>query len=256
MSVSPRLICLHGFLGQPSDWDFLSEDLKQAELSYDLIDLGREGSRAVRLEQDWEGLIRDFCGGITTRSILLGYSMGGRFAMRALMERPEIFCGAILVAAHPGMSEESAKGARRSADEAWARRFEAQDWNAVVESWNSQEVFRGSQPMTPRLEQKFSRASLSWQLRQGSLGWQRDFSREIGDLSVPLLWVSGENDTKHRKLTEELRPRLGARAPAEVWVTPGAGHRVPWDQPELFKAKLLDWIFEQVLGKRSQVSIK
>lgn len=264
--MNPRVIALHGFLGKKSDWDFFSSDCEKVNLQEDFRQLKLGVSVAAKtgdsVFQAWvELFIQRVPDGAqpVDRPILLGYSLGGRLAMHALMAYPERFSGAILVSAHPGLSLGERK-ARMASDEAWAQRFEGpESWEDLMTSWNSQSVFQGGRHVPERQEADFDRKILAAQLRSGSLAQQRDLLPELSKLSLPVLWIAGEHDEKFRQKYQEfgqwsnqgphLAPSLGPDLSPELWIVPGAGHRAPWDQPDLFRERVLSWIFQLTLDR-------
>ena len=181
---------LSGFLGLPSDWDFLP----------------------------WPH-------GPDRGEILLGYSMGGRLALQ-LLERQR-FTSAIIVSA--GLNAPDPE--RRKRDEEWARRFERDPWPQLMRDWNAQPVFGGH--ALERREEDYDRAELARQLREFSPAVLPPPLLE--QIETPVLWIAGERDAKY----VDIARRAVARLPhAELWICPNAGHRVPWEQPQAFVARL------------------
>jgi len=79
------IVALHGFLGRPSDWDFLRDaglDVDARELD----DIPRSGET------------------------LLGYSMGGRLALHALLDGAK-FERAVIVSSGLGLENEADRAA-------------------------------------------------------------------------------------------------------------------------------------------------
>ncbi|HYC60878.1 MAG TPA: alpha/beta fold hydrolase [Thermoanaerobaculia bacterium] len=190
---------LSGFLGLPSDWDFLPwphADLERRALSPSAPD-----------------------------DILLGYSMGGRLALQ-LLER-ERFAKAIIVSANLNAPDED----RRAHDEEWARRFESEDWASLMNAWNAQPVFGGHR--LERAEADYDRSELARQLREWSPAVLP--SPRLEQIETPILWIAGERDAKY----VDIARRAVARLPrAALWICPDAGHRVPWQQPDAFVERL------------------
>jgi 2-succinyl-6-hydroxy-2,4-cyclohexadiene-1-carboxylate synthase len=185
---------LSGFLGLPSDWDFLP----------------------------WRH-------SPSHGDILLGYSMGGRLALQ-LLERERFRCAVIVSA---GLN--APDGERRLRDEAWARRFESEDWASVMFAWNAQPVFGGH--VIARREEDYDRAELARQLRELSPAVLPP--PRLESIETPVLWIAGERDPRYVEIAE----RAVARLPhAELWICPDAGHRVPWEQPEAFVSRLRDFL--------------
>ena len=181
---------LSGFLGLPSDWDFLP----------------------------WPH-------SPSSGDVLLGYSMGGRLALR-LLEQQRFRCAIIVSAGLNAPDEE-----RRLRDEAWARRFEAEDWPSLMRDWNAQPVFGGH--VVERNELDYDRFELARQLREYSPAVLPPPQLELID--TPVLWIAGERDAKYVDIAHTAVRRLPS---AELWICPNAGHRVPWEQPELFVSRL------------------
>lgn len=222
--MQKRLVCLHGFLGLPSDWDFLREALPSVEVvAFPVWELtGGLGEAADQLAQrtqrgDW----------------VLGYSMGGRIALNSLVRNPGHFSGGIFVSANPGIEGDKERRLRMEADENWARRFESEDWNAVLAGWNAQPVL-ASGPALPRAEKDFSRDRLAGALRDWSVARQDNLWPDLSGIRCPSLWIAGERDQKYVGWMEKAAGLSGG----DAWVCEGAGHRVPWDRPAEFSGRL------------------
>ena len=193
---------LSGFLGLPSDWDFLPWPTAPISLS-----------PPERGEGQGEG------------QILLGYSMGGRLALQLLASRS--FPKAIIVSAALNAPDP----ARLIRDEEWARRFESEEWSTLMRDWNAQPVFDGH--VLERREEDYDRAELARQLREYSPAVLPP--PRLESIETPVLWIAGERDVKYVEIAE----RAVARLPhGELWICPDAGHRVPWEQPEAFIDRL------------------
>ncbi len=229
--VWPTLAFIHGFLGRAADWDrVVSQQFRK--VAWDLFARGQENQR-----WDLPLLAERVNGDASVESaprVLIGYSLGGRIALHALLDRPQAWSGAVIISAHPGLSNPSEKIERIQSDEAWARRFETENWEALMASWNAQGVFaRGDR--LERFEEDFSRVSLAGALRGCSLGLQRDLRQELKKLDLPILWMVGEKDQKYLGLARDFansHPRV------ELEVVAEAAHRVPWDRPIEFGLRL------------------
>jgi 2-succinyl-6-hydroxy-2,4-cyclohexadiene-1-carboxylate synthase len=175
------------------------------------------------LQSDWDFLPWEHSA--TEGKLLLGYSMGGRLALQ-LLERERFRKAAIISA---GLNAPDAQ--RRIRDEAWARRFESEEWSSLMRAWNAQEVFGGH--VIERRAEDFDRAELARQLREHSPAMLPPPNLE--HIETPILWIAGERDEKY----VEIARRAVARLPhAELWICPGAGHRVPWEQPDALVTRL------------------
>ena len=161
----------------------------------------------------------------TEGDVLLGYSMGGRLALQ-LLERQR-FARAVIVSAGLNAPDPD----RRKRDEEWARRFESEEWSSLMRAWNAQEVFGGH--VLDRREEDYHRGELAWQLREQSPAVLPP--PRLESIETPVLWIAGERDAKYVAIAREAVTRLPN---AELWICPGAGHRVPWEQREAFVARL------------------
>ena len=239
--VKAQFHCLHGFLGKPQDWSAFFPD---SSLHYDLFSAARTPYPANLVE--WgDAINRDAT--VTPRPrILLGYSLGGRIALHALAQGPELWSAAVIISAHPGLSSASEKKERLKQDEMWARRFVSDDWTKLMQDWNAQSIFAGLSQQ--RVEKEFSRSILSRVLVSCSLGQQQDLRPSIQAHRIPILWISGERDAKYRAIADEVveiraQGQNGSQTGIYSVCIPNAGHRVPWDQPKAFRDAIEKFIF-------------
>ncbi|MBV9495264.1 MAG: alpha/beta fold hydrolase [Acidobacteria bacterium] len=195
------ITALHGFLGLPSDWNFLGA-----------------GVRAINL---WNEEIP------SEGDVLLGYSMGGRLALQALM-RGARYRKAVIVSA----------GIDRGEPSPWVARFENEPWPELMKAWHAQPLFGGHE--MERREEDFDRAVLVHALRDWSAAVLPP--PELERIAIPVLWVAGARDAKY----VEIAQRAAKRTPhGELWIVEDAGHRVPWERPERFAARLREFAAAQ-----------
>jgi len=182
------------------------------------------------VDRDWD-FVRDIA---TPEQVLVGYSMGGRLALQALLTAAP-FDRAVIVSA--GLNLEEGREERRERDDAWARRFESDPWEGVMRDWNAQPVFGGH--VVERFEHDYDRHEVGRQLRENSPGLLSPLADRLHEITIPVLWVAGQHDQTY----VEIGNRAVTLLPnAELWICPNAGHRVPWEQPELFRARLREFV--------------
>jgi 2-succinyl-6-hydroxy-2,4-cyclohexadiene-1-carboxylate synthase len=217
---------LHGNLGSPSDWDGLEEACGLPVRAVDLY--------AARQPRDQVGawlreLVKD-----DAEPVLLGYSMGGRLALGALVEDPSAWAAAVVVSAHAGLSDPLEREVRTGVDAVWAERIRVGEpgWENFLEAWDAQPVL-GGKAGARCPGRRVWRESLVAGFEEWSLGRQPDFVHVFGGVEIPLLWVTGGDDLKFAREAERACAVLPA---AEHLVVGGAGHRVPWEAPERFGA--------------------
>ncbi len=224
--------CLHGFLGSPRDWDQFGDfGTGQGVVKADLF--GADAFPEAQTMADWADayFARRVGAG---PNYLLGYSLGGRLALPLATKFPDAWDGVVIIGANPGLDDAEARTARRAHDETWAQKFETQPWDSLLAEWDAQAVF-GGRPGDERPETNYDRARLADALRRWSLGAQEPLWNALAALSCPLLWVAGAEDVKQQSICRRV---LDTVPGAQVWVAPDAAHRVPWEQPAAFAARV------------------
>ncbi len=230
------LHALHGNAGLPDDLLPLLRALNRPFHAWHLWQCQEEWPEASTLE----GFARAFNAATLQETggprVLLGYSIGARLALHALIQAPEQWNAAILISPHPGLTEEIERQARLLHDRQWATRFLHESWDSVLDAWNAQPVLAGAGTTRPpeRWRGPIAQAFEGW-----SLGRQQDFRPLLSTLPLPVLWLTGMEDGKFTALAREAAPLL----PRGRLVTlPGAGHRVHLDQQEATRAAVEDFL--------------
>lgn len=182
--------------------------------------------------------------------ILLGYSLGGRLALHALLNCSSLWAGAVVVGADPGLKDDEARTAQLQRDRAWAERWLVEEWESLWQAWDAQGVFGGRPNKVERPEAVYSRPQIARLFETFSKGHQADLRPRLAALKAPpILYLSGEDDAKYRTLGDELE----AICPALTHeLVAGAAHRVPWENPEGFTRKVR--AFLNRIGVEAQTS--
>ena len=225
------LWCLQGNLQTPQVWAGLRQSVTSPTLNVVSYDV-----RAQRATTFWTWA-EAFCNEVASkdgRHLLLGYSLGGRLALHALLHMPELWMGALVVGADTGLPDKKAKEARVQWDTAWAERFLSEPWEDVLRDWDAQAVFGGRESGGTRDPEDFSREEVARLFTVFSKGRQDDLLPHLRELTAPPIWyVAGKKDAKY----SELGQVLAAQCPAVSFISiPDAAHRVPWEAPETFGA--------------------
>lgn len=163
--------------------------------------------------------------------ILVGYSMGGRLALHALLADPDLWKAGVIISAHPGLRNESERIQRRQKDAEWSTLALKGEWSDFLEQWNDQGVLAGAGEMPDRLGLKSRRASVARSFVDWSLGAQADLSLDLKKVTCPVLWLTGESDTKFTDIAQRV---VGNLPKAEHQIIPQCGHRIPWEKPSEF----------------------
>lgn len=223
---------LHGFLGTPHDWAtlFQGHALQDSVHAIDLF------SEDIINMQSWAAQFNSKHHTHDKQS-LLGYSLGGRLALHLLIDNPKRWSSAVIVSAHLGL-DQSEKKQRSKIDAEWASRFENDPWDQLMNDWNHRKVFNHSFAFE-RKEKGYSRSILANVLRTWSLSHQEDLRERIAELPIPILWIAGENDLIYAEQASKVQL---CHPLSEVWIVPKAGHRAPWQHPEIFLLKLSQFL--------------
>lgn len=225
--------CLHGSAGCHTNWDLfedvLGEELNKIDLwsflkskePVSLFDAGR-----LVAEQASEG------------DLLIGYSMGGRIALHSLLNHPNKWRSAVIIAANPGISE--GHKPRRLADEQWARLAES-DWPEFLKEWNKQPLLSSPDGVTSEFQSTTSKHQfeVARSFREWSLSRQHDLRPSLPHISCPVLWLTGAQDEKFTTIAKSSVPRIPQ---GRMVLIPNASHRLPWQQPEIFSEVVKDFV--------------
>jgi 2-succinyl-6-hydroxy-2,4-cyclohexadiene-1-carboxylate synthase len=231
------IYALHGFLGKTTDWEKLFCHLPDS-VAIHTIDIFRD----FPIAEFWqwadyfhEKIEKEKVQDSSPRKrVLVGYSLGGRLVLHALLRKPELWDAAVVISAHPGLKSSEEKEQRRKTDEQWARRFEEESWNTLMHDWNDRDVFKSDRFHFQRSEKDFSRQMLAKALREWSLGNQKYLFPEIRELPMPICWMVGALDKAYAS-SVSAESIAGCHPQSCVRVIPQAGHRAPWEKSEVFR---------------------
>ncbi|MGD1978351.1 MAG: alpha/beta fold hydrolase [Akkermansiaceae bacterium] len=221
--------CLHGAVGSFRDWNTLARSFPKEINAIDLWRFFDQGKPtlieagemiAARAKQN---------------DVLLGYSMGGRLALHALLEAPSKWKAAIIVSAHPGLTEQ--RDERLLADQEWADLCR-RNWQTFLRKWNSQGIL-GTLPSGLHQAAEQDQGPVAGSFQSWSLGAQEDLRPRLAKLNLPVLWLTGEADSRFTDLAHEVVPLIPG---AKHQIIAESGHRVPWEQPDLFGAEVENFL--------------
>ena len=235
---------LHGAVGMAADWRAFAKRLAAAKTGTRAVDLWRFLECAPMPLADFGPAFNAEAGGEVSRGgrrALLGYSMGGRLALHALLENPHPWQAAVIVSAHPGLENPAEREARRSADAAWASMALTANWQEFLDAWNAQPVLASSDIRALQASgalamrrREIARSFVDWSLGNQQALWSR-----LHEITIPVLWVAGGNDPKFLELA---RRAVAEISTATLAIAPGAGHRVPWQAEEWLAAQVAEFL--------------
>jgi 2-succinyl-6-hydroxy-2,4-cyclohexadiene-1-carboxylate synthase len=236
--TGPRVVLVHGFTQTGACWGPLADDLAR-DHEVVLVDAPGHGASAgvgVSFEAG-AGLIGD-AGGPAT---YLGYSMGGRYALRLAVDRPDLVDRLILVGASPGLGDAVQRADRRAADGALADRIEAIGVPAFLDEWLALPLFAGLGPEVRFITERTANtpAGLASSLRLAGTGAQEPLWHRLAGLTMPVLLLTGEQDGKFRAIARSMATRI---ATADTVTIPGAGHTAHLENPGAVIRAVRSWL--------------
>jgi 2-succinyl-6-hydroxy-2,4-cyclohexadiene-1-carboxylate synthase len=237
---APPILALHGFTGAGSDFAPLARRLPNAVWAPDL--LGHGGSRVPDHAQAWgfeaqAALLAQLPRTLDLdRPVLLGYSFGGRLALQLLVEQPRAFRAAVLVGATAGIEDPRARAERAAADRALADRIETigapeflQEWRRVPLIATQERIAAADRVVMDEARVEHTAAGLAGALRGAGTGAMEPLWGRLGQVDLPVLLLTGAEDSKFAALAERLAQALPQ---ATHRVVPGAGHCAHLEAPE------------------------
>ena len=149
-------------------------------------------------EHSFEGRLAEIADAAGEGSVLVGYSLGGRLALRAVLRHPDRYAGLVTVGATAGIDDPALRSARAEADDRLAAWMEAAPIEDVVSIWERQPLFADqSEPLVE--EQRPGRMShdpgeLAMLLRTAGQGVLEPVWHELLTLDLPVLAIAGARD--------------------------------------------------------------
>jgi 2-succinyl-6-hydroxy-2,4-cyclohexadiene-1-carboxylate synthase len=216
------VLFIPGFMQRGDAWRPVAELLPERYPSV-LIDHS-ENSFAGRL-----GEIRAAGGG----RVLVGYSLGGRLALRAALREPSHYLGVVTVGATAGIDEPSLRSVRAEADERLAAWMEAAPIEDIVGVWERQPLFADQSEKLIE-EQRPGRLAqrpqdLAMLMRTAGQGVLEPVWHELLYFELPLLAIAGSRDEGYVRAAK----RIADTAPhGRAEIVEGAGHAAHLQRPD------------------------
>jgi 2-succinyl-6-hydroxy-2,4-cyclohexadiene-1-carboxylate synthase len=240
------LVLLHGFTGSIGTLAPLGDALlgRVATISVDLPGHGGSSAPATparyalhRFADDLAHVL-DVLG--VERTAVLGYSLGGRAALRFALHHPTRVAALVLESASPGILDPAERAARVASDAALADAIERDGVAAFVDRWERLPLWASqvSLPQETRARLRAQRMAnrahgLAHSLRGAGAGAEPPVLQRLGELRVPTLLVAGALDETYVALARHMHTAIPGAALA---VVPDAGHAVHLERPAALAA--------------------
>jgi len=230
------VVMLHGFAGGPESF---AEVIAQLPLGWKVWAPGLPGHLGEPppsggFEAAVDGIAARIEEEVSCPVHLVGYSMGARVALGLAARHPALVGRATLIGVQPGLPDPVARKARAEEDARWARLI-VLDLARFVEAWEALPVLAVRAPVDGRrLEaQRATRlrhdpAALAKSLLDLGLAAMPDYTPALPRIEVSVDLVVGEQDTKFRRIAEQMMGRLPR---ARLHIVPDCGHNVALERP-------------------------
>jgi 2-succinyl-6-hydroxy-2,4-cyclohexadiene-1-carboxylate synthase len=192
-------------------------------------------------EHSFEGRLREILE--SKASVLIGYSLGGRLALRAALRSPASFTALVLVGSTAGIEEGPMRAQRVEADEKLASWIEAMPIDDIVSLWERQPLFADQSDSLVEAQRAGRRShdprSLALLLRTAGQGALDPVWHELRTLELPLLAIAGARDEGYTAAAK----RIAATAPnATAAIVEDAGHAAHLQQPQRVAGLISDFL--------------
>ncbi len=231
------LAFVHGFTQTRTSWEPLIAEMS-TEIEAMLIDAPGHGESGDACSlADTAHLLCGAAGGRT----LVGYSMGARMSLVAATVCPGAFSRLVIISGTAGIDTEPERAQRRSDDEQLADRIEQIGVARFVDEWLANPMFAGLSIENARRDERMKNTArgLAGSLRLAGTGTQQPLWDQLPEISVPVLFVAGEHDSKFCALAERMHSLVPG---SELHVHPGVGHTVHLEDPRGCAGVIDGWL--------------
>ena len=227
--MAPAVLFIPGFMQPASAWAAVAGQLERPTTLLDHREHSFEG-RLREIAEAGEG------------ALLVGYSLGGRLAMRAALRDPGRYAGLVTVGATAGLEDPAERHARAEADDRLASWIEAAPIEDVVAVWERQPLFADQsdalvdQQRPGRLAQ--DPTALAYLLRTAGQGVLDPVWHELMRLDLPVLAIAGSRDEGYARAARQ----IADTAPnARAHIVEETGHAPQLQRPDEVAALIADF---------------
>lgn len=254
-SQNPPILLLHGFTGSGLTWQDIAQRFASSYYvcAPDLLGHGKTSVPSDPSRYTFAQLRDDLCQ--LAKAVfgarpfhLLGYSMGGRIALDFALAHTNLLKTLILESASDGIADDQEREARRQSDDALAERIIARGIAAFVAEWEALPLWhtQSKLPDNIRQQQRDQRLQnnpigLANSLRGHGTGVQTSHRNRLHQLRLPVLLLSGAQDTKFVAIAESMCQHMPH---ARHVVLLDVGHAAHLENPEAFSNTVLEFLKE------------
>ncbi|GAB3061676.1 2-succinyl-6-hydroxy-2,4-cyclohexadiene-1-carboxylate synthase [Salinicoccus sesuvii] len=243
------LLLLHGFI---SDMDSMAQIARTASPHFNIlrVDLpGFGGTRSTDIDYTIETIadgLQSLLKELGLKKVdILGYSMGGRVALSFAINYPEAVERLIIESASPGIASLEDRQARLLIDRKRADDITA-NYTVFIDAWETMALFDSQKHLMSeeRSSQRRNRLAqvpkeVADSLLKYGTGVQPSYWQRLKHITIPVLLVVGEQDTKFKSINSKMAEML---PDAQLVVIEGAGHNVHMESPKKFGTMMIDFL--------------
>jgi 2-succinyl-6-hydroxy-2,4-cyclohexadiene-1-carboxylate synthase len=175
----------HGFLGSPEDFSYLKNS---NVILHDLLDFNPQD---IFIQEE---------------DTLIGYSMGGRVALRLAQQLNFKLKHLVLLSSHPGLETDEERKERGF----WENQvLEKMNTPSFLEYWNSLPLFKNDKPIEEIPQERLTGFKLLFD--EFRLSHQDNFLPLLSEYKQKVIYLIGQEDEKYKKLSQEKLIPLGLR---------------------------------------------
>ena len=211
----PKIVFLHGFMGSTKDWKEIVNDLCD-QFCCLIVDLPGHGKSEIlqddenyKIDSTSSSLIKLLEQLKIKKSVLVGYSMGGRVAIYIALNYPQYFTRLILDSASTGLASKKERMERRAKDKDLAQKLETTIFSEFIKDWYNTPLFKTlwdhpnfDKLLEIRLDNRPKELAKS--LKNIGVGTQPSLWEKWPENQIPTLLIVGEYDIKFRNIAERM----------------------------------------------------
>lgn len=243
----PPIVLLHGFTQTGVSWAPVIRNLRQRlpDRTVHAPDLPGHGSADPRLDPS---SLADAARQLVERfgkGVYVGYSMGGRLALRLAVDHPDSVAALAVVGATAGIDDADERSDRRRADNELADRIEADGVDSFLQRWLSLPLFSGFTATPADLAARHANraAGLAASLRHAGTGtMDPPLWPDLHRITATTLVCAGSDDARFVALGRRLAAGIGDRA--SVHTLAGCGHTAHLQAPDRFADLVVELLTE------------
>jgi 2-succinyl-6-hydroxy-2,4-cyclohexadiene-1-carboxylate synthase len=232
----PPVVALHGFTQTGAVYAELAGLLGREVLAPDLPGHGQASGRPASFGSVVKD-VSDVLASVKGPVPLIGYSQGGRVALGAALQTPELVSHLVLVSASAGIEDAAEREMRRRSDASLAAELRNSGLPSFLDAWLGQTMFKGLQRRDEnwRIADRAARLEntadgLVAALAGMGQGSQPYFGERLIELTMPVLLLVGLLDEKYVSIATAMATSLPK---ATLRIISDAGHAVIGEQPRI-----------------------